>query len=204
MTDTWITPRIWVTGERVGQSKMNEISNNFRVLYPYTAADQVAYSTDTDELAAISIYSLQAPTGAVVSFAGSSAPTGWLICNGAAISRSTYAALFAILGTTFGAGDGSTTFSLPDLRGRVPVGAGAGSGLTNRVLGATGGEENHTLTTDEMPAHTHPIGFIPLEGTGGSTGTRAYPGSANTGSTGGDDPHNNMQPFIVLNTIIKT
>ena len=204
MTDTWGTPRIWVTGERVGQSKMNEISNNFRVLFPYTAADQVAYSTDTDELGAVSIYSLQAPTGSVIPYAGASAPTGWLICDGSAVSRSTYAVLFAIIGTTFGSGDGSTTFNLPDLRGRGVIGVGAGSGLTNRVLGATGGEETHILTTPEIPSHNHALGFIALENTGGSSGTRAYPGTANTGSAGGGGAHNNMQPFMALNQIIKT
>src|SRR6185437_10587695 len=71
------------------------------------------------------------------------------------VSRSQFAALFAVIGTAFGAGDGSTTFNLPDLQGRVPVGAGAGSGLTNRVLAAKGGEENHTLSVAEMPSHGH-------------------------------------------------
>ena len=78
------------------------------------------------------------------------------MCDGRAISRTTYAALFTAIGAAFGAGDGSTTFNLPDMRGRTPIGAGQGSGLANRVLAATGGEENHILSTAEMPSHTHP------------------------------------------------
>lgn len=76
------------------------------------------------------------PTGAVIGFAGSSAPSGWLLCDGSAVSRTTYADLFTAIGTSYGVGDGSTTFNLPDLRGRVPVGVGQGSGLTNRALAA--------------------------------------------------------------------
>jgi microcystin-dependent protein len=77
------------------------------------------------------------------------------VCDGSAVSRTTYASLFAAIGTTFGAGDGATTFNLPDLRGRVAIGTGQGAGLTNRALGATGGEEGHVLVTGEMPSHSH-------------------------------------------------
>jgi microcystin-dependent protein len=88
-------------------------------------------------------------------FAGSSAPTGWLVCDGSAISRATYSALFAVIGTTYGAGNGSTTFNIPDLRGRAAIGTGQGSGLTSRTLAQAGGEETHILTTTEMPSHNH-------------------------------------------------
>jgi microcystin-dependent protein len=95
------------------------------------------------------------PTGAVLDFAGSTAPTGFLLCDGSAVSRSTQAALFAVIGTTYGAGDGSTTFNLPDLRSRLSVGVGTGGGLTARTLGDIGGEETHKLALAELAAHNH-------------------------------------------------
>lgn len=95
------------------------------------------------------------PTGALLDYAGGTVPLGYLLCNGAAVSRTTYADLFAVIGTTWGAGDGSTTFNLPDLRGRVTIGSGQGSGLTNRTLAGSGGEENHALTLAENGTHNH-------------------------------------------------
>lgn len=97
------------------------------------------------------------PTGVIFCYAGSSAPTGWLLCDGSAVSRATYATLFAIIGTAYGSGDGSTTFNLPDFQGRSPMGAGTGSGLTARTLGTQVGEESHALTTSEMPVHNHTV-----------------------------------------------
>lgn len=94
------------------------------------------------------------PTGAVTQFAGSAAPTGWLLCDGTAVSRATYADLFAAIGTTYGAGNGSTTFNLPNLKGRVPVGRDSAD-TSFDVLGETGGAKTHTLTVTEMPSHTH-------------------------------------------------
>lgn len=107
------------------------------------------------------------PSGSMTAYAGSTAPSGWLLCDGSAISRTTYAALFAVIGTSFGSGDGSSTFNVPDLRGRVPVGLdnldnteGTGGGDAGRLdvantLGGSGGAQYHTLSTTEMPAHTH-------------------------------------------------
>ncbi len=129
-------------------------------------------------------------------------PAKFLMEDGAAVSRTTYAALFAVIGTTFGIGNGTTTFNLPDSRGRVVVGAGTGSGLTPRVLAATGGEETHLLTIPEMPAHTHGAKKYADSGSshwgdgGGSQSTQQ------TDSTGGGGAHNNMQPFIVKYKII--
>ena len=98
---------------------------------------------------------LLVPTGSVLEFAGSAAPTGFLLCDGTLRNRTTYAALFAVIGTTYGIGDGSTTFGVPDKRGRVAIGAGTGTGLTLRTLGVTGGEETHALTVAELAAHNH-------------------------------------------------
>jgi len=99
------------------------------------------------------------PKGMISPFAGSSAPTGWLLCNGSAVSRTTYSALFAVIGTTYGAGDTTTTFNLPDLLGRVPMGAGAGTDLTARTLGAELGVESVTLTAAQSgsPSHDHGV-----------------------------------------------
>src|SRR5579872_3849736 len=159
------------------------------------------------------------PSGVVAPFAGSSAPAGWLLCYGQAVSRTTYAALFTAIGTTFGSGDGSTTFNLPDLRGRAAFGVdnmgGAaanrittgGSGISGSALGAVGGAEIVTLTVAQMPSHNH--SYTQPSGTstaGGSCQLSPFTStaSANTGSTGGGGAHNNMPPAIMLNYIIKT
>lgn len=166
-----------------------------------------------------------APVATVLSYAGSTAPAGWLLCNGAAVSRTTYAGLFGAIGTTYGAGDGSTTFNVPDARGRSIIGAGAGTGLTNRALGATGGAETHTLTSAEMPVHSHGVtdpGHTHALPRGGGAGEgppyNAYYAnnadmanagiqSATTGisvnNAGSGSAHNNMSPFLALNCIIK-
>jgi microcystin-dependent protein len=112
---------------------------------------------------------LALPAGAMSPYAGTAAPVGWLLCDGSAVSRTTYAALFAVTGIANGAGDGSTTFNLPDARGRIIAGkdnmggtpAGrlttAGSGVDGATLGANGGAETQTLTVAQTPAHAHPV-----------------------------------------------
>ena len=92
------------------------------------------------------------PAGIVMPFAGSTAPQGYLLCDGSAVSRSEYADLFTAIGTTYGAGDGSTTFNVPDLAGKVVIGVS-----DNHALGSTGGEASHTLTESELPAHVHEV-----------------------------------------------
>jgi microcystin-dependent protein len=92
------------------------------------------------------------PPGVLAPFAGSAAPSGWLLCDGTAVSRTTYNNLFAVIASVYGAGDGTTTFNVPDLRGRVPVGKNT---ATFGSLAATGGEETHVITAPEMPSHTH-------------------------------------------------
>ena len=92
------------------------------------------------------------PAGIVMPFAGSTAPQGYLFCDGSAVSRTDYADLFTAIGTTYGAGDESTTFNLPDLSGRVVLGVSQ-----SHALGTSGGEAAHTLTEQELPAHTHTV-----------------------------------------------
>ena len=140
------------------------------------------------------------------------------------MSRAKYAALFAVIGTAWGAGNGTTTFNIPDLQGRVPIGAGTGSGLSPRGVGGTGGAEEHTLTNGQMPVHGHPFhasytsqsspqtqttgGF--MTSTASDVTKNANLGAASAaqgeqiGAAGGGSPHNNMQPFAVVNWLIKT
>jgi len=97
------------------------------------------------------------PVGGLMPYAGATSPEGWLLCNGAAVSRTAYANLWALIGTTYGSGDGSTTFNVPDMRSRMPIGAGAGTGLTSRALAATGGAESVAIASGNLPTHTHSI-----------------------------------------------
>ena len=154
-------------------------------------------------------------TGAIMPFAGSTAPDGWVLSYGQAISRTTYAALFAVLSTTYGTGDGSTTFNLPDLRGRAIAGTddmggtsadrltGLTGGVNGDTLGGTGGEESHILSIAEMPSHDHNAYY---GGTGGGAagGGGVTSGARLTSPTGGGGAHNNVQPTIILNYIIKS
>lgn len=152
-----------------------------------------------------------APTGAILAYAGAAAPPGWLLCDGASYQKSTYPALAAALGAT---GSGMT-FQVPDMRGRTAVGA---SGAY--PLGSTGGEAMHTLTTAEMPSHTHKIvgtaskwavgAGIYESNVGGGSGWETisnWTSGANylaATSEGGGQAHNNMPPFRAVNWIIKT
>lgn len=153
-------------------------------------------------------------TGIILAYGGSSAPAGFLLCDGSAVSRTTYADLFAAIGTTWGVGDGSTTFNVPDLRGRSVVGSGTGSGLSARTVGQTGGEETHVLTIAELAAHDHDYmagaATVALNlPTGGTlswpaTGIRQSINRTAVVSKGGDGAHNTMHPFGVCAFIIKT
>lgn len=149
------------------------------------------------------------PAGTVVAYAGGVVPAGWLPCDGSTVTPTLYPALFDAIGSQYG-GDGITTFTLPDLRGRTLVGAGLGAGLTNRVLGTTGGEERHTLTVGEMPSHTHKEqGTNRLDvATGGGIHVQdvdnATFAAITTAATGGGQPHNVMPPFMSLTYIIKS
>lgn len=161
----------------------------------------LAISPDQLELSNYGVL-LASLVGVISPYSGSSAPTGFLLCDGTAVSRTTYADLFAVTSTTYGVGDGSTTFNLPNLKGSVPVGRDSAQTEFD-TLGETGGAKTHTLTEAEMPSHTHTaLG----QNVGGATvGGVASNGTASTtGATGGDGAHNNLQPYIVLNYIIKT
>ena len=161
------------------------------------------------------------PTGSIIAFAGITAPTGWLLCYGQAVLRTTYAGLFTVLAEVYGVGDGSTTFNIPDLRGRTIAGqddmgsvsadrltgAGGIGGIDGDVLGSSGGAETVTLTESQIPAHEHSYNYSPDTGdTNNTTGIDVSGGSsaATTGTTGGGAAHVNIQPTLILNYIIKT
>ena len=161
-------------------------------------------------------------SGMIMPYAGTSAPSGWLLLYGQAISRSTYSDLFAVIGVTYGSGNGSTTFNVPDLRGRTVAGqddmggssanrlTGQSGGLNGDTLGASGGTETHTLTEAELPSHTHENTFntasINSNYAGGITGIipTSEGSGVDTRATGGGNAHNNVQPTFILNYIIKT
>jgi len=157
--------------------------------------------------------------GEIRMFSGNFAPAGWAMCNGQLIPIAQNTALFSILGTTYG-GNGKTNFALPDLRQRMPLHAGTGPGLTPRDLGEQGGEASTTLTALQMPSHSH--------GMSAANATASVQSPANAllakpvtvsapyhdaaavapspagplGNAGGSSPHNNLQPYLVVNFII--
>ena len=171
------------------------------------------------------------PAGVVAWTAASAAPTGWLLCDGSAVSRTTYADLFTALSTTYGVGDGSTTFNLPDLRAKMPIGVNG-----TYTLASTGGAATVTLSTSQIPSHTHSItsggshthtvnietetGWTATGGAGqplvdpisGGSTTVAYTTASGgshdhggaTGSAGTGGSHENLPPYVALNGIIRT
>lgn len=150
----------------------------------------------------------KAKAGFIYPLATEVVPEGFLLCDGAEYGREEYPELFAAIGTMYGEGDGETTFNVPNLQTRVPVGADGGE----YCLGDTGGEAEHTLTIEEMPSHDHYDGTNPdvIVGTVDGTVTTIVfsdpdqEGSRPTTATGGNQPHNNMQPYTVVNYIIAT
>jgi microcystin-dependent protein len=162
--------------------------------------------------------------GEIRLFAGNFAPVGWDFCDGRLIAISQNETLFNLIGTTYG-GDGQSTFGLPDLRGRVPVHVGQGNGLSNYVMAQRGGVENVLLATSQIPAHTHTFSGA-TQGTSVSAVNRLLstdpggaiapyfkpplsngrPGTMNANAIsafGGGTPHDNLQPFVVINYIIS-
>lgn len=155
--------------------------------------------------------------GQITMFAGTFPPRSWAFCDGQLLPIQSYSALFSILGTTYG-GDGRTTFALPDLRGRVPMHAGNGPGLSSRPQGQRAGAENVTLNINQIPAHTHALqasdGFGSSKEPGGNVPAMADDGERNyssvvsgadmkpTESTGAGQSHANMQPYLAIRYII--
>jgi microcystin-dependent protein len=152
--------------------------------------------------------------GEIRMFAGNFPPLGWMFCEGQQLPISEYETLFQLIGTSYG-GDGQSTFALPDLRGRVPIHQGSGF-----VLAETGGVEEVTLTTQQIPAHTHAllattaVGTTPsptgnvLAASGSSNVYRPAPAASamsaqSVGATGGSQPHTNMQPYLCISHIIS-
>ena len=156
--------------------------------------------------------------GEIRMFAGNFAPRSWAFCDGQLLAVSQNDALFSLLGTIYG-GDGRTTFGLPDLRGRIPIHAGSGPGLSPRNLGAEGGSEKNTLTVNQLPPHTHAIKASSAAGTqnnpggeflGASPNVRLFrsgtPNSAlnatSISNVGGNQSHSNLMPFLCIHFII--
>ena len=151
--------------------------------------------------------------GEIRMFAGNFAPAGWALCNGQLLPISQYEALFNLIGTTYG-GDGQSTFALPDLRSRIPMHQG-----NAHVIGETGGAEQVTLTTNQIPAHSHAPQANSGIGTQNSPGGNVWANSINlpysanapsaamdpaaVGASGGSQPHDNQVPFLALNFIIS-
>jgi microcystin-dependent protein len=144
------------------------------------------------------------------------APNGWQFCQGQTLAISQFSALFALIGTTYG-GNGTTTFQLPNLQGRVPISSGTGAGLQTYVLGEIGGHENTTLLTQNLPAHNHTLMATNAPGNtaepagntlakGGTTYNSAAPSvGMNAGSismVGNNIPFDNRMPYLVLNWVI--
>lgn len=156
--------------------------------------------------------------GEIRMFAGNYAPQDWAFCNGQLIAIAQYEALYSLLGTTYG-GDGQTTFALPNLQGRLPMGQGAGPGLTPRALAQVGGSESVTVTVAQMPSHTHQAGGQSSEGDQESPANEVWAATAalkryassapnvamNAGAigpSGGSQPHENRMPALTTSFII--
>jgi microcystin-dependent protein len=166
---------------------------------------------------------MEAFIGSIILFAGNFAPNGWQLCQGQLLPISQNAALFSLLGTFYG-GNGVSTFALPDLRGRVPVGQGQGPGLSSYDIGEVGGVENVTLLSTQMPAHNHLVNASNTAADQGAPGgnflaeivdavsgaaTPIYTATSNAqmnptaiSLAGGNQPHQNLSPFLCLNYII--
>lgn len=227
----------WNFQTTVGNSKNDSQSISPVLSTIASLASSISSAISTAVAAAITALTPTSsmPSGSVVDFGGATAPSGWLLCDGSAVLITAYPTLFAAIGTLYGVGDGSTTFNIPDCRGRVVAGKDdmggaqanrldtAGSGVDGKTLGGNGGSQNVAITTAQLPGHAHGV----LATNAGSTltmqngSTNAFAGLGLGGvptyianapatgtpfiqSTGSGVAHNNVQPTIVMNKIIKT
>ncbi len=157
--------------------------------------------------------------GEIRMFAGNFAPVGWAFCTGQTLAISEYDTLFNLIGTTYG-GDGENTFALPDLRGRLPIHQGQGPGLNTRIIGELSGVETVTLTTNQIPSHTHPYMAVTDPANSSNPTGNLLARSArdiytsdlsaysamhpqSIGSVGGGQPHDNMMPYLAISFIIS-
>lgn len=199
-------------------TKIDEVSIASTKLVAGNGAGGISDSglTVSDVLTASGSGALLVPVGGLMMWGTGTAPSGWLLCDGSAVSRTTYSGLFAVIGTTFGVGDGSTTFNLPTFVDRFPVGAGS-----SYSLNSSGGAATHTLTEAEIPNHRHLEYHNGTDGDWGApgncasfpyisgafascSGTNPYPSNIYTGYTGSDGAHNNLPPYRGIQFIIKT
>lgn len=214
----------WINGKtKLNKTTFDEFQNNIKsAVVPTggTTGQVLAKNTDTDNDVkwvdqAGGTTGDTVPIGSIVSYVKAVAPENWLVCDGSAVSRTDYSELFNVIGTTFGTGDGSTTFNLPNIKGKTIVGLDSSDTDFNQI-GKTLGEKTHTLTVAEMPSHNHSMGSFNQynDGTGGSFAESNKIGRTTSGAdgskginpifnTGGDKAHNNIQPSFVLCYMIK-
>lgn len=196
------------SGNFISLQVPSSISSGYVITFPATtpATNSVLTMTTAGTLVPVDQGFLM-PTASVIPYAGPTAPSGYLICDGSAISRTTYSVLFGIIGTTYGIGDGSTTFNVPLMSGNVAIGPG---GAIGDSVGGVGGESTHTLDIAEMPSHNHstPYNFnqqnVNAQSGGGVTLQANGSVGGGIGFNGGGGAHNNVQPYLCLNYIIKT
>jgi microcystin-dependent protein len=234
-----------VTNMSSGSGSISNLISNDSAITNLLVTNISASSTSINNLVANNISSGSnivgigiVPVGTILVWPSSNTPTGYVRCTGGAISRETFSALWNVIGTTYGVGDNSTTFNVPNLQNRVPVGFGQGTGLTNRTLNQTGGSNTVTLSESNLPTHSHTgstdpggshshdtpsinsssVSFFGNQWswfsnnqapgnnlkTGGQTDTFGdHVHTFTTSLEGGSNAHNNLQPYIVLDFIIK-
>ena len=211
-----VTTNANLTGEATSVGNAATLTNSAvigKVLTGYTSGAGTVADTDTilqaiQKLNGNTAAAAGVPAGSIVGFGSATPPTGWLACNGANVSRTTYATLFAVISTTFGVGDGTTTFTLPTSARRTLVGSGgSATGTLSNTVGSSGGEETHVQSGSELAGHIHSFSTVVTAATGG---TRVVRGAAGTqvgfgvDSSGSSAAANIMQPSLVINYIIKT